>query len=111
MLWNATGLGGRFEKGPEEFWLEGRLLPREAKKFSRLSLISLFEVRRRFLYFSNRATEFLRRTFRRVVSFFLMSEIIAGVIQGGLYLPFTIFLEYAHQPSREKCLSINSSRR
>ena len=22
MLWNGTGLGGRFEKGPKEFWVE-----------------------------------------------------------------------------------------
>ena len=92
MLWKRLDLVDVLKKDQKSFGLEGRLLLREAKKFSRLSLISLFEVRRRFLYFSNRTTGFLRRTFRRVVSFFLMSEIIAGVIQDGSYLPFTIFL-------------------
>ena len=47
------------KKEQKSLGLEGRLLLREAKKFSRHSLISLFEVRRRFLYISNKATEFL----------------------------------------------------
>ena len=76
------------KKDQKNFGLRGRLLLREAKKFSRFSPISLFEVRGRFLYFSNRAMEFLRRTFRRMVSFFLISEIIAGVYPGWIVFSF-----------------------